>query len=101
MITYGQGIGLITTEIMPHCTAYQFACNLKRIISLYSSTGCTIQTILIDMELNKVTPEIPEVAVNTSAALEYVAKVERRIRVVKERCRACMEVLHLKGFQMY
>ena len=47
----------------------------------------------MDTKFNKITPEIPKVAVNTSAASEHVAKVEMRIRVVKERCRACMAVL--------
>ena len=49
LITYGQGIGLIMAEFMPNHTAYQLACNLKRIISLYSKAGFTIQTILMDM----------------------------------------------------
>ena len=77
-------------------TAYQLACNLKRIISLYSRAGFTIQTILMDMECDKVTPEIPKVGINASAASEHVAEVESRIRVVKERCRACMSVLPFK-----
>ena len=40
----------------------------------------------MDMEFNKVIPEIPEVNINTGAASEHVAEVETRIRVIKERC---------------
>ena len=50
----------------------------------------------MDMKFNKVTPKISKVAINTSAASEHVAKVERRIRVIKERCRACMALLPFK-----
>ena len=32
VITYGQGIGLITAKFMPNWTAYQLACNLKKLL---------------------------------------------------------------------
>ena len=48
------------------------------------------------MEFNKLVPELPEVIINTSAVSEHVAKVERRIRVLKERCRACTSVMPFK-----
>ena len=54
----------------------------------------------MDREFNKVIWEIPKVIINTSAASEHVAKVERRIRVIKERCRACMSILPFKKIQM-
>ena len=62
------------------------ATNLKRIICLNYRAGFIVQTILMNMEYDKVAPEIPEVVINTSAALDHVAEVERQIRVVKERC---------------
>ena len=91
VITYWRGIGLMLNQ-----AATQFACNLKRNISLYSSAGFIIQTILVDMEFDKFVPEIPDVVVNTSAASEHVAEVERQIRVVKERCQACLAVMPFK-----
>ena len=72
----------------------QLACNLKRIISLYFRF--VIQTILMDMDFNKVIPEIPEFIINMSAASEHVAEVERYIRVIKERCWVCMGVVPFK-----
>ena len=46
-----------------------------------------------------VIPEIPKVDISTSAASEHVAEVERYIRVVKERCWACMSVMPFKIYQ--
>ena len=76
-ITYGRGIGLIMVKFMPNQTATQLACKLKRIISLYSTAGFIIQTILLEMEFDKVVPGIAEVVINTSAASEHVAEVKR------------------------
>ena len=76
--------------------AKQFASNLTKIITLYSRAGFVIQTILMDMEFNKVAPELPDVIINTSTAPEHVAEVERSIRVVKERFRVCMSVMPFK-----
>ena len=100
VITYGRGIGLITAEFTPNRKANQLASNLKRIIGLYSRAGFVIQTILMDMEFNKVIPELPEVNINTSAASEHVAEVERHIRIIKERCRHAYQQYHLKKFQI-
>ena len=36
----------------------------------------------MDMEFNKVAPEIPEVVVNTNATSEHVAEIKRWIRVI-------------------
>ena len=55
-----------------------------------------IQTILINIEFNKVIPEIPEVNINTCDVPEHVAQVERCIRVIEERCRACMSTMPFK-----
>ena len=45
------------------------------------------------MEFNKFIPEIPKVVINTSTALEHMAEVERWIRVIEERCQACLAVM--------
>ena len=39
---------------------------------------------------------MPNMVINTSAVLEYVAEVERRIRVVKERAHAIISLLPFK-----
>ena len=84
VITFGRGIGLITMELTPMHMAKQLAYNLVNVIQLYSRAGFGVQTILMDMEFDKVIPELPGMVVNTSAAKEHVADIEQRIRVVKE-----------------
>jgi hypothetical protein len=57
-------------------------------MQLYSRGGMVVQTILMDMEFDKtVEPLMADVTVNTSAAQEHVAEIERSIRTVKERAR--------------
>ena len=50
----------------------------------------------MDMEFDKVVPELPGVVVNTSTAREHVREIERQIRVIKEHARATMSVLPYK-----
>ena len=83
-------------EFMPNRKASLLASNLKWIIGLYSRAGFVIQTILMDMEFNKIIPELPDININTSKASEHVAEVEWCIRVIKERCRACMSTMPFK-----
>ena len=67
VITYGRGIGFIMAKFMPNRIATQLVHNLKIINSLYFRASFIIQTILMNIEFDKVVPEIPEVVVNTSA----------------------------------
>ena len=59
VITYGRGINLITAKFMSNGMANQLACNLRQLIKLYSRNGFIFQTILMDMECNKVNPKFP------------------------------------------
>jgi len=47
----------------------------------------------MDMEFQPLQDMMPNVVVNTTAADEHVAEIERRIRVVKERARATINTL--------
>ena len=66
---------------------------------VYARAGFVVQTLLMDMEFNKVIPELPEVVINTSAASEHVAEVECRNRVIKERFRANLAMVPFKSIQ--
>ena len=46
-----------------------------------------VQTILMDNEFEKVKNHIQLAHLNTLAAKEHIREIERRIRVIKERCR--------------
>ena len=96
LVTFSRGIGLITVEHLPTRNAGQLARNLVKVSMLYNRAGFKIQTILMDMEFDKVKPLLPHVIVNTSAAREHVGEVERKIRVIKERARACISTLPYK-----
>ena len=50
----------------------------------------------MDMEFNKVIPEMPQFNINTTAASENVAEIKRRIRIIKERCRTTLSTLPFK-----
>ena len=67
--------------------------NLTKVLQLYSQGGFHVQTILMDMEFDKIKDLIPMINVNISAANEHVAEVEQRIRTIKERCRGIMGTL--------
>ena len=99
VVTFGQEIRLITAEFNHTQTAKQLACNLNQTISLYSQASFVVQTINMDMKFNKVIPEMPQVNIKTTAASEHVAEIERRIRTIKERCRATLSTLLLKNYQ--
>ena len=45
-----------------------------------------VQTILMDMEFDKIKDLIPMINVNISATNEHVVEVEQRIRTIEERC---------------
>jgi hypothetical protein len=52
----------------------------------------------MDNEFNKVTDHAPNVILNTPAASEHVGDIERRIRVIKERCRGILCTLPCTHF---
>jgi hypothetical protein len=52
----------------------------------------------MDSEFNKVTDHAPNVILNTPAASEHVGEIERRIRVIKERCRSILCTLPYTRF---
>jgi hypothetical protein len=44
----------------------------------------------MDNEFEKVRDHVPMVDMNTPAAAEHVAEIERQVRTIKERCRTIM-----------
>ena len=50
----------------------------------------------MDMEFNKVIPEIPQVNINITAASEHVAEIKRLIRIIMKRCRETLSTLSFK-----
>jgi len=93
LITLSRRINLITIEHAPTRTATTLATLLQRVVQLYYRAGFRPQTIMMDMEFDKVKDKLPSLIINTTAAREHVAEIERKIRLVKERSRAIITTL--------
>lgn len=90
LVSSSRHINLTTIEFIPRCSASKLGFLLQRIMTVYARAGFTVQTILMDNEFSKVTDHTPNVLINTTAASEHVGDIERRIRVIKERCRGIL-----------
>ena len=93
LITLSRGINLVTVEFATTRTAANLCKLLKRVVTLYAAADLKVQTVMMDMEFQPLQELMPYIVVNTTAANEHVAEIERRIRVVKERARAIINTL--------
>ena len=85
LITLSRAINLVTIEFASSRTAANLTRLLSRVVNVYATAGLKVQTVMMDMELQSLQPLMPQIVINTTAANEHGAKIERRIRVVKER----------------
>ena len=93
LTTLSRDIRLFTCEHVPSRTAKQLSKLFKKIVQLYARGGFIIRVILMDMEFEKVKDELGLIDVNTTAAREHVAEIERGIRLLKERSRCVVKSL--------
>ena len=93
LITLSRAINLVTIEFASTRTAANLTRLLNRVVQVYATAGLKVQTVMMDMEFQCLQPLMPQVVVNTTAANEHVAEIERRIRVVKERARGIINTL--------
>jgi hypothetical protein len=63
------------------------------VLKVYAREGFVVQTMVMDMEFEKLVDLLPNVAINTTAAREHVGEIEQKIRVIKERARGTMNTL--------
>jgi hypothetical protein len=84
LVTSSRGISLVTIEYLPSRTAKRLA---------LTRGGFVVQTMMMDMEFEKIVDLLPNVTVNTMAAREHLGEIERKIRVIKERARGTMNTL--------
>ena len=72
LMPVSRNINLITIEHAPSpCTATSLGFLLQRIVRVYARAGFTVQTILMDIEFEKVRDHVPMLDVNTPAASEH------------------------------
>ncbi len=93
LITVSRRIKFVTTEHLPVRTATSLSKHLQRVLLVYGRTGFRVRSILMDGEFEKVKGLMPTVECNTTAVKEHVSKVERYIRMVKERTRGIVTML--------
>jgi hypothetical protein len=85
LVSVSRNINLITIEHAPSPrTASSLGSLLQRIILVYARAGFTVQSILMDIEFEKVRDHVPMLDVNTTAASEHVGDIERHICLIKE-----------------
>jgi hypothetical protein len=77
---------LTTIEHAPDRKAPKLGYLLHRIMKTYARAGFNVHTILMDNEFEK-NRDYVNATLNTPAASEHIGEIERRIRVIKERCR--------------
>ena len=94
LITLSRNIRYITVEHIKTRTVKRLSKAILRVLRLYGRAGLTVQTALLDIEFEPVKePLLNKVVVNTSAAKEHVAEIERCIRTMKEKCRCTVFTL--------
>jgi hypothetical protein len=93
LVSSSRGISLVTIEYLPSRTAKRLAITLERVMKVYARGGFAVQTMMMDMEFEKLVDLLPTVAINTTAAQEHVGEIERKIRVIKERARGTINTL--------
>ena len=59
LITYGRGVGLIKVEWIPNRTKNKLALNITKVLQLYTCGGFTVQTLLMDMDFEKLGTSSP------------------------------------------
>ena len=85
LVTLSRKIKMLTAEYLPSRTAKQLSSSLTKIVKVYARGGFIVRLVLMDMEFEKIKDDFDKVEVNTTAAREHVAEIERGIRHVKER----------------
>jgi len=90
-------INLITIEHAPKRTTSKLGHLLQRIVNVYARAGFHLRTILMDNEFEKVCDHVSIVDMNTPAAAEHTAEIERCIRMIKECCRGILCTLPYKA----
>ena len=98
LITLGDHINFMTTSHVTSSKSTNVVPALKKVKNKYNMRGFDPKTIIMDGEFESMRSEINEIGLelNTTAANEHVPKIERQIRVIKERTRCIRHTLPFK-----
>ena len=84
---------MTTAENVPGRTAVELANPLLKVTKMYARGGFVVKTCYMDKEFDKMKEIVGLLEVNTAAAQEHVAEIERMIWLVKERVRCYTSLL--------
>ena len=87
LVTFLRNIKFWTAEFMPKRKAGLLAKSLKKVLLIYTRGGYIVKLALMDKAFDAVKEHLPFLELNTTAARENVAEIERELRQVKERGR--------------
>ena len=98
MVTLSRNIKFNTIENLNDMEGATLLASLDRVFNLYSRRGFQVVDLLMDMQFQMLKKKlaIRKVRLNTSAAKEHIAEIERFIRVIKERVHALRSRLPYK-----
>jgi hypothetical protein len=97
MVSTSRKLKFTTIEHVPRRTKPILVKSLNKVFNIYNSRGVKIVTALMDREFEPLQSQIHGTILNTTAASEHVPKIERKIRVIKERARAIVSTLPFKN----
>jgi hypothetical protein len=60
------------------------------VIKVYKTGGFVVQTMMMNMEFEKLVDLLSNVTIDTTATQEHVGEIEQKIQVIKERARGTM-----------
>ena len=90
-ITISRDLKFGTVESLTNRKVLTIRDCLKKVVTLYQSRGFTVGSIMADSEFEALRPWYP--TLNTAAADEHVAEVERYIRTIKDSTRSAYSLL--------
>ena len=94
--TISRGIGFRTAHPVPDRNRATIIRRLRTVIKLYQARGFTVRDVHGDHEFICIRDALLPIALNVAPADSHVGEVERSIRTVKERLRACAHGLPFK-----
>ena len=77
LISFLQNIKLLTVEHVPNRTVGQLAKSIMKFVKLSAQGGFQVKVVLMDKEFDKIRYAVGHLEINTTAAREHVAKIER------------------------
>jgi hypothetical protein len=94
--TISRGIGFRTVSLVAERTKPIILKEVQAVLNVYTSRGFNVCDIHGDNEFNCIREHVRPVQVNIVPADSHVGEIERSIRTIKERLRACVHGLPFK-----